>query len=127
MKSFLAIAAATILTLTALAQQSAFLTNSVAWDPSPSPNVSTYVVTLTTNKVAMGTNGYTPPLSAIIQVDTTPTTQISLTNLWPNITNGTYSVFVQARDTAGVDSITSSNLVFRMIIPPLPPRNLRLQ
>lgn len=118
---------ASVLASASLAQQTAFITNSLAWDASPSPNISLYVVTLTTNKVAMGTNGYVPPASAIIQTDTTTTTQISITNLWPAITNGTYSVFVQARNTAGVDSITSSNLVFNMVIPPLPVRNLRLQ
>ena len=123
----LLIIAASLLAITASAQPNAYLTNSVAWDASPSPNVSTYIVILTTNRVAFGTNGYTPPASAIIQTDTTPTTQISITNLWPNITNGVYSVFVQARNTSGVDSLTSSNLVFNMVIPPLPVRNLRLQ
>lgn len=129
MKPFLTIIAVVLLTVAALGQQNAYLTNSVAWDASPSPNISAYIVTLTTNKVAMSTNGYVPPSSAIIQTDTVsaPQTQISITNLWPNITNGVYSVFVQARNTSGVDSLTSSNLVFNMVIPPLPVRNLRLQ
>jgi len=129
MKSLLAIATAVLIAVTALAQQPAYLTNSVAWDASPSPNLSVYVVTLTTNKIAMGTNGYAIPATAVIQTDSVQAaiTQISITNLWPNITNGTYSVFVQARNTSGIDSITSSNLVFNMIIPPLPVRGLRLQ
>lgn len=127
MKKLFAIVFSVLLSFTALSQPNAYLTNSVAWDASPSPNISAYVVTLTTNKVAFGTNGYVPTVASIIQTDTTTTTQISITNLWPAITNGTYSVFVQARNTAGVDSITSSNLVFNMVIPPLPVRNLRLQ
>ncbi len=127
MKNLIAAVAIAAVALTTHAQQAAYLTNSVAWNASPSPNVSVYVVLLTTNKVAFGTNGYTPPASAIIQTDTTPTTQISLTNLWPQITNGTYSVFVQARNTFGIDSMTSSNLVFNMVIPPLPAYGLRLQ
>jgi len=128
MKTLLAIAAS-LLSITALAQQpqQAFLTNSLAWDPSPSPDISVYLVSLTTNKVHFGTNGYTIPASALITTHTTPLTSVPLTNLWPNITNGVYSVFVQARSTAGIDSITSSNLVFRMNIPLLPVRGLHLQ
>ena len=128
-KPLFAIVTAVVTSVTSFAQQPAFINNSVAWDPSPSPNLSVYVVMLTTNRVAMGTNGYVPPPSAVIQTDTVPApiTQITITNLWPAITNGTYSVFVTARNSAGQDSITSSNLVFTMFIPPLPVRNLRLQ
>jgi len=129
MRLLLAIAAFVLAVIAASAQQPAFINNSIAWDPSPSPNLSVYVVMLTTNKIAMGTNGYVPPPTAIIQTDmvNAPITQISITNLWPAITNGTYSVFVTARNSAGQDSLTSSNLVFTMFIPPLPVRNLRLQ
>lgn len=126
-KLFAIVTSAYLLVAAAWAQQPAFLTNSVAWDASPSPNIAAYVVTLTTNRVAMTTNGYVPPASAIISVDTTTSTQIAITNVWPGITNGIYSIFVQARSTSGLDSITSSNLVFTMNIPPLPVRNLRLQ
>jgi len=120
--------AAALLVLTAWSQKNAYLTNSVAWDPSPSPNVTSYVATLTTNRVAMGTNGYVPPMVAVISVDSVPApfTQIALTNLWPSITNGIYSVFVQA-NASGFNSVTSSNIVINVIIPPLPVRNLRLQ
>ena len=129
MKTILATIAAAFVAIAAVSAQpvTASLTNAVAWDPSPSPNVSIYLIMLTTNKVQMTTNGYIPPQSAIIQIDTTPATFINITNLWPAITNGTYSVFVQARNTSGIDSFTSTNLVFTMSIPPLPVRNLRLQ
>lgn len=111
------------------AQTPAYLTNSVAWDPSPSGFLSSYTVLLTTNKVTMGTNGYNPPASAIITTDSVPatSTSIQITNLWPQITNGVYSVFVKAVSVTGLESLTSSNLVINMNIPPLPVRNLRLQ
>jgi|SRR6185436_9532999 len=128
MKTLLSTVAAALLAVTAWAQQTAYITNSVAWDPSPTPNVSTYTVMLTTNRVAMGTNGYMPPSSAIIAMDTVPApiTQAAITNIWPAITNGTYSIFVYASASL-LNSATSSNLVFTMVIPPLPVRNLRLQ
>jgi hypothetical protein len=125
MKLF-AIITAAVLCVTAWAQQAAFLTNSIAWDPSPSAGVTSYVLTLTTNRVAFGTNGYVPPASAIIASNSTPQTQMALLNLWPGLTNGVYSVFAQA-NASGFSSVTSSNIVINVIIPPLPVRNLRLQ
>ncbi len=122
--SAVAIAAVISLVGSANAQLPASLTNSVVWDFGPG-SVS-FDVVLTTNKTRILTNGHTLLPAAIIASATTFTNRIALTNLWPQITNGVFSVFVQV-DGVSTPSLLSTNLVFEMQIPPSPAYNLRLQ
>lgn len=127
MKTFLQIVAASVLLLAspAVAQvATATVTNAFEWNPSP--GAINYDVIITTNKVAMSTNGYNPPATAIIESATTPGTKINITAVWSGITNGTFSVFVKARDTFGMTSLNSIPLLFQMNIPPSPPTNVRI-
>ncbi len=125
MRNFIAVAVAALLATVAQAQPTATVTNGVAWEITPGS--VTWDVWLTTNKTYISTNGYVPPASAIIAFKSTPTNQIAITNLWFPITNGMFSVFVQGRNAQGISSITSTNFIFNMVIPPLPAFNLHLQ
>ena len=120
----------TCLVLSAVAQSSVTVTNpaaAIAWDAILTPNVN-YDLIITTNKTRITTTGYVPPASAIIAIKPSISGLLwSLTNAWPMMTNGVYSAFVVANDSAGLESPTSTNLVFTVAFPPFPVGGLRIQ
>lgn len=116
--------------LTAKAQAPITVTNLGArfqWDASISPNIIGYDVYITTNQLWFTNNSLPVPSSVIIGVGVPGnTTTVGLTNVWPGMTNGTYSAFADAKDASGATSVWSPNVVFRVAIAPQPPRNMRV-
>lgn len=126
MKQLLTLAVAVVaLATTAPAQTTVNITNSVLWDQIGT--AASWDVTLATNKARIPTNGYTIPATAVIATDTVTAPIASITNLFPLITNGIYSVFIKSRDPFGMTTVNSTNFVFNMVIPLQPAYNLRLQ
>jgi len=130
MKTLLSLLAVAFLTVMAKAQSPILFTNLVAssgfaWDVSPSPGVVGYDIVFTTNQTWITTNT-TNALAGVITGVGVPGTFASLLTVWPGVTNGTYSVFVDARDNSGSVSPYSTNVLFRVQIRPQPPKNLRI-
>jgi len=117
-------------TTSALAQSPYVITNPAnarfEWIASTGPNIVGYDIIITTNQTVITTNGYVPPAGAIISGVGVTGLSVPVRTVWSGITNGTYSVFVDARAGDGGVSVYSSNAVFRILIRPQPPMNVRV-